>query len=82
MSGQSERDAAGGEDQMEDQEAFREDPRGKQQVSEQQPETQAEDDGGGDPPAEGEGRDEGPGEPDQAGRDDPGEATGNPPNAG
>lgn len=76
----SEKDPARDEDQMDDQEAFRDDPRGKQQVSEQQPETQADDEGGAASGGEeGEGE---RGEQDQTGRDDPGEATGNPPSAG
>jgi hypothetical protein len=80
MPSPDEKDAARDEDQMEDQEAFRDDPRGKQKVSEQRPETQADDEGGATT-----GSDEGDGDRgdrDQTGRDDPGEATGNPPSAG
>jgi hypothetical protein len=80
MTGPSEKDAARDEDQMEDQEAFRDDPRGKQQVSEQRPETQADDEG--DETTGGEEGEADRGDRDQTGRDDPGEATGNPPSAG
>lgn len=73
----SDRDDAKNQDQMRDQEAFREDPRQGQEVSGQQPETQ--------PSEDGEGRTGGGGaedSPEQSGREDGGEATGNPPNAG
>lgn len=65
------------QDQMEDKTAFRDDPRGSQQISEQQPETQQSD--GGEDRLEGTPEDEPAGE---TGRDDGGQATGNPPNAG
>lgn len=74
-----ERDAAERQGQMEDQEAQRkEDPRGGE-ISEQQPESQPAGDGGG-ADAGGGGRDDQP--RDQSGRDDAGEATGNPSSAG
>lgn len=60
-----------------DQEEFQEDPRGREEVSEQQPETQPTGDGDEadyDPPEEQ--------DRDQVGRDDPGEASGNPASAG
>lgn len=64
--------------QMRDQGEFREDPRGEQEVAEQQPETQPGGDGGeGNRPSSHE--DEAQGE---TGRDDGGEVTGNPANAG
>lgn len=75
MDGQSRR-AAEDQSQMEDQSEFQEDPRGRQRVSDQQPETQ---------PAE-DGEDRRGKDPEdsraETGRDDGGEATGNPPNAG
>ncbi len=77
MSGRNGGEAAEDQDQMRDQEAFHEDPRGKQEVAEQQPETEP---GGGDAgrkPSDDEGERRG-----ETGRDDPGEATGNPANAG
>ncbi len=77
MSGRNGGEAAEDQDQMRDQDAFREDPRGAQEVAEQQPETQP---GGGDERHRpGDEQDESRGE---TGRDDSGEATGNPPNAG
>lgn len=62
---------------MRDQDGFRDDPRGKQEVAEQQPETQPGTEGGSG--RSGEGEDDRRGE---TGRDDGGEATGNPANAG
>lgn len=70
------RKAGEDQDQMEDQREFEADPRGGRQVSGQQGETQPADDAG-ELPAED--REQGRGE---TGRDDPGEASGNPPNAG
>lgn len=78
MSGESKKGPAEDQDQMRDQDAFREDPRGKQEVSDQQPETQ--------PSGRAEEGSSGPEREEDAtgevGRDDPGEATGNPPSAG
>ncbi len=82
MSGESDRGAARDQDQMEDQRAFQEDPRGRQEVSGQQPETQhsgGDSEGGSE---EEEGRQQGRRTGGETGRDDAGEATGNPPNAG
>lgn len=73
-------DAAKDQDQMRDQGEFREDPREQQEVAEQQPETQpggGGEGGAGDRPSRDE--EEAGGE---TGRDEAGEATGNPPNAG
>ncbi len=70
-------EAAEDQGQMRDQEAFREDPRGKQEVAEQQPETQP---GGGD--ADRKPSDEEDERRGETGRDDSGQATGNPENAG
>ena len=82
MGDEERRDNAEKQDQMKDQEPFREDPRGRQEVSDQQAETQPseerERDGGGAPPPPRE--DEDPAG--QTGRDNAGEATGSPPNAG
>ncbi|HEV2074748.1 MAG TPA: hypothetical protein VGR10_00755 [Thermoleophilaceae bacterium] len=60
-----------------DKDEFREEPRGREEASEQQPETQPGEPGQGSQPENGRrhGRE-------QAGRDDPGEASGNPPSAG
>lgn len=78
MSGESRKGAAQDQDQMRDQDAFREDPRGKQEVSDQQPETQPSDaDESGRSGADGSGDGE-----EATGRDDPGQATGNPRDAG
>lgn len=78
MSGESSKGAGEDQDQMSDQNAFREDPRGKQEVSGQQPETEpGGEDAGKARPAGDHGE-----RAREAGRDDAGEATGNPPNAG
>jgi hypothetical protein len=72
------RDPAKNQDQMEDQGEFHEDPREQHEVAEQQPETQPGGGGGASGrPSRGEDEDRG-----EAGRDDAGEASGNPPNAG
>lgn len=63
---------------MSDQDAFRDDPRGEQEVAEQQPETQP----GGEDGESARPGDEGDERRGETGRDDAGEATGNPPNAG
>ncbi len=78
MSGKSRSEAAKDQDQMKDQDAFRKDPRGQQEVAEQQPETQP----GGADGEEGRPRGDGEARRGESGRDDAGEATGNPPNAG
>ena len=78
MSGESSKGAGKDQDQMSDQGAFREDPRGKQEVSGQQPETEPGGEGAARP---GRADDEGD-QRSETGRDDAGEATGNPPNAG
>lgn len=71
------RDAAEDQGQMKDQESFSEDPREGKKLSEQQGESQPadSDSGSGDSPD----RDD---EQGQTGRDDPGQATGNPADAG
>lgn len=78
--GSESRKAGEEQGQMKDQEEFQEDPRGRQEVSDQQPETNPADDGE-DRDAEdgGERSEQRRGE---SGRDDGGEATGNPANAG
>lgn len=74
-------DAAEGQGQMKDQEEFGEDPRGGKEESEQSGETQPSDAGsgaGGGPSSAGDEDDE----QGETGRDDGGQATGNPANAG
>ncbi len=78
MSESGDRDAGAREGRMRDQDQFREDPRGGQEVSDQQPEVQPSDEGGRDAPR----AEDAAGAGGEAGRDDAGEATGNPPNAG
>ena len=77
MSAESRRDAAEDQGQMKDQEAFGEDPRGSKEESDQSGETQPS--GSSDDSGSAADEDDRQGE---TGRDDGGQATGNPANAG
>jgi hypothetical protein len=77
MSDESRRDAAEDQGQMKDQEAFSDDPRGGEEVSEQQGETQPSRSDDDSPSSADEDDRQG-----ETGRDDGGQASGNPANAG